>query len=87
MAEHVEKDIPGRLADIRDSIDTESVSYSEVAELQGYGAAGLIPEGDVVLREWAGLPEHEYECTCTCDECVDAKCAFWLTGGKCEHDD
>ena len=61
MTEPKGVNIPSRLADIRKSIDAESVSYSEILELQGYGAEGLIPKSDMVLREWAGLPEHERE--------------------------
>jgi hypothetical protein len=46
-----------RLEELRAAIRAENISYGEIAELQGYGEAGHIPEGDVELREWAGLPE------------------------------
>ena len=48
-----------RLNYLRAQIEEESISWGEIHELQGYGEDGLIPEGDVVLREWAGVPEHE----------------------------
>ena len=44
-----------RLAAIRESIETESVSWGELAELQGL--ADDIDPGDVLLLEWAGVPE------------------------------
>ncbi len=50
-----------RLDYLRGEIEAERISYSEVEELQNLGAEGLIPESDVVLREWAGLPEFEDE--------------------------
>jgi hypothetical protein len=46
-----------RLEYLRKQIETESISYEELAELQDLGARGLIPQGDTVLREWAGIPE------------------------------
>lgn len=48
-----------RLEALREAIESESISYGELEELQSLGEAGLIPEGDLLLREWAGLPEHE----------------------------
>lgn len=47
--------IKRRLDYLRREIELERVSYSEIAELQALSSH--IPEGDVVLREWAGLPE------------------------------
>ena len=47
-----------RLERLRAAIRAESISYGELYELQGMGEDGLIPPGDVELREWAGLPEH-----------------------------
>ncbi len=56
-----------RLEYLRGEISAERISYGDLAELQGYGAEGLIPEDDVQLREWAGVPEfpemHEYMVT------------------------
>lgn len=49
--------IPERLAAIREAIEAESVSYGELAELQLL--AEHIPTDDLVLREWAGFPEHD----------------------------
>jgi hypothetical protein len=53
-----ERHIAVRLESLRDEIRGEQISYGEIAELQDYGARGLIPADDVELREWAGLPEH-----------------------------
>lgn len=47
--------IPARLEELRAVIRSESISYGEIAELQSL--ADFIPEGDVELREWAGVPE------------------------------
>jgi len=44
-----------RLEEIRQAIREGSVSYGEIAELQNM--SHLIDEGDVELKEWAGLPE------------------------------
>lgn len=48
-----------RLDRLRQSILDESISYGELEELQSLGENGLIPEGDNLLLEWAGVPEHE----------------------------
>ncbi len=48
-----------RLDHLRKQIENETISYGELAELQGLGAEGLIPEGDVLLLEWAEVPEFE----------------------------
>ena len=47
-----------RLDYLREQIEAESISYSELAELQDLGAKGLIPEGDILLLEWAGIEEN-----------------------------
>lgn len=44
-----------RLASIRQSIEDEAVSYSELAELADL--AEYIDPSDVLLLEWAGVPE------------------------------
>ena len=46
-----------RLEYLRGELRAERISYGELAELQGYGEGGVIPEGDVELREGAGLLE------------------------------
>jgi hypothetical protein len=46
-----------RLGYLREQIENESISYFEIAELQALGDEGLIPEEDLELRQWAGLPE------------------------------
>jgi hypothetical protein len=43
---------------MRDQMEDECMSWGELAELQGFGEAGLIPEWDAQLREAAGLPEY-----------------------------
>lgn len=48
-----------RIAEIRESIVAENISWSEIAELQHIGET--MPEllaGDTLLQEWAGLPEN-----------------------------
>lgn len=44
-----------RLEYLREQIQAESISYGEIAELQGL--AEYIEPGDVQLLEWAGVPE------------------------------
>lgn len=46
-----------RLEYLRGEIEAERISYSEIAELQEL--AEHIDSGDVVLLEWAGVPENE----------------------------
>lgn len=48
-----------RLDYLREQIEEESISWGELHELQAMGDQGLIPEDDLLLREWAGLPEHD----------------------------
>lgn len=50
-----------RLAYLRQEIENEMISLGEIIELQGLGEAGKIDPGDVVLREWAGIPEGDTE--------------------------
>ena len=54
-----------RLDHLRKQIEAECISYGEIAELQEL--AEHIPEDDMLLREWAGIPEadpdnDEFEC-------------------------
>lgn len=51
--------IKARLEYLRGEIDEERISYSELAELQGL--ADHIDRSDVVLLQWAGVPEFEDE--------------------------
>ena len=44
-----------RLEYLRAEIDAERISYGEILELQSL--ANYIEPGDMLLREWAGLPE------------------------------
>lgn len=48
-------DVKERLEYLRSQIDDECISMSEIAELQGL--AEHIDPTDVVLLEWAGVPE------------------------------
>ena len=45
-----------RLAAIRESIEAESVSWYDLAELQSL--TKYIDPSDVLLLEWAGVPEE-----------------------------
>ncbi len=47
--------IKERLEYLRGEIEAERISYGEVAELQSL--AEHIEPGDVLLLEWAGVPE------------------------------
>jgi len=49
------KEIEARLEYLRKEIEAERISYGEIAELQSLAA--YIEPGDVVLLEWAGVPE------------------------------
>lgn len=48
-----------RLEYLRAEIEAERISTGELIELQGL--AEYIDSGDVLLLEWAGVPEHEDE--------------------------
>lgn len=50
-------EIQQRLEYLRGEIEAERISYGEIAELQNL--AEHIDPGDVVLLEWAGVPEHD----------------------------
>lgn len=52
-------EIRERLEYLRGCIDAESISWGELAELQGL--AEHIDPGDVQLLEWAGVPEFPEE--------------------------
>ena len=49
--------IPARLEYLRGQIQAESLSYSEIAELQDLAAH--IDPGDLELLQWAGVPESD----------------------------
>lgn len=46
-----------RLNYLRGQIEDECISYGEIAELQDLASQGLIPGHDLVLKQWAGVPE------------------------------
>lgn len=50
------KKIKERLEYLRGEIKAERISYGEIAELQDLAAH--IEPGDVLLLEWAGVPEQ-----------------------------
>ena len=47
--------IKKRLEYLRGEIEAERISYGELVELESL--AGHIAPDDMVLREWAGIPE------------------------------
>lgn len=49
-------DIEMRLEYLRTQIEAESISWGEILELQSL--ADRIDPNDVVLLQWAGVPEH-----------------------------
>jgi hypothetical protein len=51
-----QQQIKERLAYLRGEIEAERISYEEIAEL--YSLAEFIDPGDVLLLEWAGVPEN-----------------------------
>lgn len=58
-----------RLAYLRTQIDAECISMSEIMELQDL--ASHIDPGDVVLLEWAGVPEFPESYCPVCGEQTD----------------
>ena len=48
--------IKSRLEYLRGEIEAERISYGEIAELQSL--AEYIDPSDVLLLEWAGVPEN-----------------------------
>ena len=51
--------IKGRLEYLRGEIEAERISYGELSELQDLAAH--IDPGDVLLLQWAGVPEFDSE--------------------------
>ena len=49
------EEIKARLEYLRGEIEAERISYGEIAELQSL--AEYIEQDDVLLLEWAGVPE------------------------------
>jgi len=47
-----------RLEYLRGEIEKECISYGEIAELQSL--AKYIEPSDVLLSDWAGVPEYNY---------------------------
>jgi len=57
MSKKTPENIKARLEYLRGEIEAERISYEEIAELQEL--APHIDKGDMLLLEWAGVPEHE----------------------------
>lgn len=58
QAENVPQEVKDRLEVLRAAINSESISYGELAELQGYVEQRFVDEGDIDLLQWGGLPEY-----------------------------
>ena len=54
-----EQEAKQRIEEIRAEILAERVSYDEIAELESL--AEYIDESDVLMLQWAGVPEFEEE--------------------------
>lgn len=61
VRECAEHDVPQYLEYLRGELRAQRISYGELSDLQGLGAAGLIDPGDVELLEAAGVPEFPEE--------------------------
>jgi hypothetical protein len=62
------KEIKQRLKYLKQEIEAERISYGEVAELQSLKE--YIPDDDILLKEWAGIPEFEEEEPKTLEEII-----------------
>ncbi len=49
-----------RLKEIRRAIEDESASYDDIAYLNAH-QEDVIESGDIVLAQWAGIPEDEWQ--------------------------
>jgi hypothetical protein len=63
---YAECPVTERLEYLRGEIEAERISYGEISELQDLAAH--IDDGDVVLLEWAGVPEHRSAACRNCSE-------------------
>ncbi len=50
-------DVTEALDYLRGEIEAERISMGEIIYLQGMAEEGLIPDHDLVLLQWAGVPE------------------------------
>lgn len=64
--------IKERLEYLRGEIKAERISYGEIVELQSL--AEYIEPGDVVLLEWAGVPENDNDICRNCDAASISGC-------------
>ncbi len=55
------EEVAQRLEYLLREIVAERISMTELIELQGYGEDGLIPDHELELRQWAGVPEFPEE--------------------------
>jgi len=65
------KKIEARLNYLRKQIQNENISYGEIAELQSL--TKYIDKGDLLLLQWAGVPEFEKEGLPDCEICKNAE--------------
>jgi len=72
----MKKKIKTRLEYLRGEIGAERISYGEIAELQSL--AKYIDPGDVLLLEWAGVPEFDKTIECgSCEQLSDKPDKNW----------
>ncbi|MFA5380185.1 MAG: hypothetical protein WC455_30770 [Dehalococcoidia bacterium] len=64
--------IKARLEYLRGEIKAERISYGEIVELQSL--AEYIEPGDVVLLEWAGVPENGNDICRNCEAASISGC-------------
>lgn len=80
MSQTVTESPAERLADIRESIVAENVSYGELAELQSLQSH--IDRSDILLLEWAGVPEFTEGFCSLCDAAVTFEDCYGWTDGR-----
>ena len=88
------KEIKNRLEYLRGEIEAEKISYGEIAEL--VSLAKHIESGDVLLLQWAGVPEgnsnRQHQTFIIRTSCFKHDVDFWLEDNELmgqypEHDD
>jgi hypothetical protein len=68
LATETDEEIEEALASIREAIDEECISYGEIFYLQEHQDYIKKHSDDVVLWEWANIPEEEWNGHNTADE-------------------
>ena len=81
-------EIKARLEYLRGEIEAERISYGEIAELQDLAAH--IEPGDVLLLQWAGVPEfppvEEEECPNCSNGTIGLENGRLVCRGECGRD-